>query len=59
MVHKARKCRGKNDCTVYGLATNSKDFWFYQVDNESNVSFWPLVYFIWLLITIPVEPYTS
>ncbi|KAJ5916432.1 hypothetical protein N7504_000447 [Penicillium tannophilum] len=35
MVHKARKCRGKKDCVVYGLATDSKDFWFYQVNNES------------------------
>lgn len=54
MVHKARKCRGKKDCTVYGLATNSKDFWFYQVNNESMVGF-PRENFdfdIYLLITI-------
>ncbi|KAJ6093158.1 hypothetical protein N7486_008447 [Penicillium sp. IBT 16267x] len=39
MVHAARKCRGQKNCTVYGLATNSKEFWFYQVNNESKVSF--------------------
>lgn len=59
MVHKARKCRGKKDCVVYGLATDSKDFWFYQVNNESMVSFPSECFDIYTDYNTLVEPYIS
>ncbi|KAJ5648308.1 hypothetical protein N7490_004680 [Penicillium lividum] len=34
MIHAARKQCGKKNCIVYGLATDSNEYWFYQVDNE-------------------------
>ncbi|KAJ5760816.1 hypothetical protein N7520_007972 [Penicillium odoratum] len=34
MIYAARKQCGKKNCIVYGLATDSNEYWFYQVDNE-------------------------
>ncbi|KAJ5924846.1 hypothetical protein N7466_009033 [Penicillium verhagenii] len=38
MIHMARKHRGGKNRTVYGLATDSNEFWFYQIDNDTRWS---------------------
>ncbi|KAJ5953123.1 hypothetical protein N7454_000019 [Penicillium verhagenii] len=38
MIHMARQHRGEKRCAVYGLATDSNEFWFYQIDNDSRWS---------------------
>ncbi|KAL2845263.1 hypothetical protein BJY01DRAFT_247739 [Aspergillus pseudoustus] len=35
MIHAARKRAGKRDCRVFGIGTDSYDFWFLAIDNNS------------------------
>lgn len=37
MFHHHRKARGETDCAVYGVATDSIDFSFWYIDNNSEV----------------------
>lgn len=37
MAHFHRKAHGEANCIVYGVATDSVQFWFYQIDNNSQV----------------------
>lgn len=37
MIHHHRKAHGEVDCVVYGVATDSVDFWFYHIDDNSKV----------------------
>jgi hypothetical protein len=39
MIHKARKKAGKNNCAVFGIGTDSYDFYFLAIDNNSVWSF--------------------
>ncbi|KAJ5888139.1 hypothetical protein N7495_008180 [Penicillium taxi] len=50
MIHTERRRRQMTDCTMYGLSTNSKEFWFYQLDNESRWSY---------LVLKPEEDYSG
>lgn len=37
MVHHARKNGGKQNITVYGVASDGDTFLFHRIDNESHV----------------------
>lgn len=37
MFHHRRKTHGETDCAVDGVATDSIDFWFYHIDDNSEV----------------------
>ncbi|KAL3452125.1 hypothetical protein BJX65DRAFT_303837 [Aspergillus insuetus] len=39
MIHKARKRSGKPNCAVFGIGTDSYDFYFLVIDNNSIWSF--------------------
>ncbi|KAI3299676.1 hypothetical protein DTO002I6_1903 [Penicillium roqueforti] len=42
-VHRRRKNLKKNDCTIYGLVTDDKDFWFLKISHDSNWSVHPVM----------------
>jgi hypothetical protein len=36
MIHSARKKSGKKDCRIFGIGTDSFDFFFLAIDNDST-----------------------
>jgi hypothetical protein len=44
MIHRARKTSGKKDCRVFGIGTDSYDFFFLAIDNDST---WSSQYVRW------------
>lgn len=41
MIHQKRLHEDKNNCTVYGICTNYRHYYFFEIDNESKL--WTLL----------------
>lgn len=41
MIHKKRLQEDRNNCTVYGICTNYRHYYFFEIDNESKL--WTLL----------------
>lgn len=43
IVHHARRPEGKDNVVVFGLVTDSYDFHFLRINNDSQVSLWTVL----------------